>query len=495
MSDALIEQSMFSSLGFYLTVFILLVVSIVLAIILKAQRQRVHQLKRSRLEIQQEEDRVFDFLHGLGKAFSGGVYPEELHRRIVEGAVRILAAHGGALYLVDQEEKILLPAFLTDETPPLVVIPDFFRQATPSLFSLYGVKQKPIDSIKSFLKLHTIARQEGLLGEAWDWDKPRFLNHETLPSALMAQGLDNIFLGPLIYGEKILGVLALTNGVNASFSQGGLELFSAIAEQSAFALYTQIVYKKAEEKRLLDYDLEIAREVQNILLPSDPPTIPGYQISGINIPAQALSGDYFDYLLVDQEHIGIAIADVSGKGVSASLIMTLCRSALRGHAFEESSPAKVLHHVNSQLYSDMKEDMFISMAYVTINFHTHQALLARAGHDAPLFYRAADCSVERLNPKGMAVGIDSGKVFDKFCNDFPFHFESGDCLLLYTDGVTEALDRHGVEFGIQRLMQYLKESALESSENLLKQLTDDIRIFINHQPQHDDITLITIRKL
>ena len=486
---------MLSSFGFYFTIFVLFIVSIVLAIILRVQRRRVSQLKRSRLEIQQEEDRVFDFLHGLGEAFSGGVHSQELHRLIVEGAIRILAAEGGALYLVDREEKMLVPSFLTDETPPLVVIPDFVAQATPSLLSLYGVKKKLLFSLKNFLKIHNVSRQEGLLGEAWDWTKPQFFNHETLPSSLIAQGLDTVFLGPLIYGGRTLGVLAVTNSASTSFSQGGLELFSAIAEQSAFALFTQVVYKEAEEKHLLDRDLEIAREIQKILLPSNSPVVPGYQISGINIPARALSGDYFDYLLVDQEHIGIAIADVSGKGIPASLIMTLCRSALRGHAYEEVSPSSVLHQVNRQLYSDMKEDMFISMAYVTLNFQTNQALLARAGHDAPLLYRARDCSIERLNPKGMAVGIDSGKVFDKFCNDFPFHFEQGDCLLLYTDGVTEAMDRHGTEFGIERLMQYLKESALESSENLLKRLTENIQAFIHHQLQHDDITLITIRKL
>ncbi|MFZ4116240.1 MAG: SpoIIE family protein phosphatase [Chthoniobacterales bacterium] len=486
---------MFSSFGFYLTIFFLLVILIVLAIILRVQRKRVRQLKKSRLEIQQEEDRVFDFLHGLGEAFSGGVHPHELHRLIVEGAARILAAEGGALYLVDREQEMLVPAFLTNETPPLVVIPEFVTQAVSSLSSRYGMPKKSYGTLKNFLKLHTVSRHEGLLGEAWGWKESQFFNCETLPSSLIAQGLDTVFLGPLIYGDTTLGVLAVTNGVNASFSQGGLELFSAIAEQSAFALYSQAVYKEAEEKRLLDHDLEIAREVQKILLPSDPPTVPGYQISGINIPARALSGDYFDYLSVDQEHIGIAIADVSGKGIPASLIMTLCRSALRGHAAEERSPSSVLHRVNRQLYSDMKEDMFISMAYVTLNFQNNQALLARAGHDAPLFYHARDRSIERLNPKGMAVGIDSGKVFDRFCNDFSFHFEQGDCLLLYTDGVTEALNPHGLEFGIERLTHYLAESALESSENLLKRLTENIRIFVNHQPQHDDITLITIRKL
>lgn len=486
---------MFSSFGFYLTIFFLLVVSIVLAIILRVQRRRVHQLKRSRLEIKQEEDRVFDFLHGLGEAFSGGVHPHELHRLIVEGAARILEASGGALYLVDREEEMLVPAFLTENKPPLVVIPEFVTQSAPALLSLYGVKRQPLVSLKNFLQLHTVLRHQGLLGEAWNWKEPQFFNSETLPSALVSQGLDTVFIGPLIYGGRTMGVLAVTNGVDTSFSQGGLELFRAIAEQSAFALYNQVVYKDAEEKRLLDHDLEIAREVQKILLPSDPPVVPGYQISGINIPARALSGDYFDYLLVDKDHIGIAIADVSGKGIPASLIMTLCRSALRGHAFEDISPAQVLQKVNRQLYSDMREDMFISMAYVTINFQTNEALLARAGHDAPLFYHAHDRSIERLNPKGMAVGIDSGEVFDRFCNDFSFRFEPGDCLLLYTDGVTEALDPHGLEFGIERLMKCLEESASESSESLLKRLTDDIRIFVDHQPQHDDITLITIRKL
>ena len=487
--------SMLASLGFYFVIFVLLVISMVLAIILRVQRRRVGHLKRSRLEIKQEEDRVFDFLHGLGEAFSEGVRPGELHRLIVEGAVRILAATGGALYLVNREENILMPAFLTEETPPLVVIPEFVNQSAPALLSFYGVKRQTPSSMKNFLQLHTISRHQGLIGEAWDWNEPQSLGRAHLPAALVAQGLDSVLLGPLIYRNETVGVLALSNGPDNSFSPGGIELFRAIAEQSAFALYNQAVYKDAGEKCLLDHDLEIAREVQKILLPSNPPKVPGYQISGTNIPARALSGDYFDYLSIDENHLGIAIADVSGKGIPASLIMALCRSALRSQASTNSSPSEVLHKVNRQLYPDMREDMFISMAYVIIDQRTNEALLARAGHDAPLFYHAHDESIERLNPKGMAVGIDSGEVFDRFCNDFSFRFEQGDCLLHYTDGVTEALNANGLEFGMDRLMKCLKESATDSSENLLKRLTEDIRNFVNNQPQHDDITLIAIRKL
>ncbi|MBX9742385.1 MAG: SpoIIE family protein phosphatase [Chthoniobacterales bacterium] len=489
---------MFPLFGFY-SVIILLVfllgASIALAIILGAQRRRVGQLKRSRLEIKQEEGRVFDFLHGLGAAFCEGVCPSKLHRLVVEGAMRILSSTGGALYLVDRDENRLIPAFLTENTPPLVVIPDFINQPTPTLLSFYGVKSQAPSSIKSFLQLNTILPGQGLLGEAWEWKQPRFLDSHHLPEKLVAQGLDSVLLGPLIYGERTLGVLAVINGKDNSFSPGGLDLFGAIAEQSAFALYNQAVYKDAGEKRLLDHDLEIAAEVQKILLPSEAPLVSGYQISGVNIPARVLSGDYFDYLFIDEHLIGVAIADVSGKGIPASLIMALCRSALRSQAVTDSSPSNVLHKLNRQLYPDMREDMFISMAYVIINHKTDEALLARAGHDAPLFYRAADHSVERFNPKGMAVGVDSGEVFDRFCSDFSFRFEPGDCLLLYTDGVTEALNTHGLEFGMERLTKCLKENANNSSEILLKRLTDEIRLFINHQPQHDDITLIAIRKL
>jgi len=143
----------------------------------------------------------------------------------------------------------------------------------------------------------------------------------------------------------------------------------------------------------------------------------------------------------------------------------------------------------------MKEDMFISMAYVVLNRHTGEALLARAGHDAPLMYRSAQHQVERFNPKGMAVGIDSGVVFDRFCTDYPFHIGEGDLLLLYTDGLTEALNAEGSEFGVERLSGELLESAGTGVEKTLQHLASSVLDFAGKQPQHDDITLIALQKL
>jgi sigma-B regulation protein RsbU (phosphoserine phosphatase) len=174
--------------------------------------------------------------------------------------------------------------------------------------------------------------------------------------------------------------------------------------------------------------------------------------------------------------------------------MAMCRSVIRSEAIGKTSASEVLRRVNRQLYPDIKEDMFISMAYLILDADGRQVTLARAGHDAPLLYRAATGDVEKLNPKGMALGIDSGEVFNRVCADYSFALEKGDCILLYTDGATEALDQEGMEYGLPRLVQGLQASAPHGAANVVKYLAEDVKTFAGNYPQHDDITLIAIAK-
>jgi len=251
----------------------------------------------------------------------------------------------------------------------------------------------------------------------------------------------------------------------------------------------------ASQLREQEHEIAEARAIQEGLLPKEIPQLPGYEIAGVNIPAGQVSGDYYDYIPIAANRFGIAIADVCGKGVPASLIMAMCRSVLRSVAPSSSSAARVLHQVNRQLYPDIREDMFISMAYLILEKGSENLLLARAGHDAPLLYRTATRSVEKVNPPGMALGIDSGGVFDRVTGDFTVRLESGDCLILYTDGVTEALDSNGIEFGIARLIEVIQGSADESAQAVVVQVTEKVRSFVGSQPQNDDITLVAIRKV
>jgi sigma-B regulation protein RsbU (phosphoserine phosphatase) len=454
------------------------------------QTRRIRALERSHEEIQVEETLVFDFLHGLGEAFSDTIRPNELHRLIVEGATRILDAHGGALYVTDRTGGKLTPAFISNGCPPLVdVPPEILQQAAAT----------PI-ALESYLRLRSIVPGEGLIGRVWQTGQSVcFSELSQVPELVKlrdsAFGTASLMAASLSYGKQDLGVLAVANGpMGAPFSQGDFIVFKSIAEQSAFALYNAIIYSMANEKKRLDHDLEIARDIQRILLPAEAPAINGFQISGINVPARQVSGDYFDYIRVDDERLGIAIADVSGKGIPASLIMAICRSVLRAEAARNPSPADVLRKVNRQLYPDIKEDMFISMAYLILDHERNGITLARGGHDAPLLYKQQSQSVTPIKSPGMVLGIDSGNVFDRITNDFAVPLERDDCLILYTDGVTEALNTEGDEFGLERTTESVRASASNGAQAIVRRVIDDVRNFAGSQPQNDDITLIAIRK-
>src|SRR5437867_8464332 len=454
------------------------------------QIRRIRRLERSHEEIQVEETLVFDFLHGLGEAFRETIRPQELHRLIVEGATRVLDAHGGALYVTDRTGGKLTPAFISKGCPPLVdVPPNILQQAAGA----------PI-ALESFLRLHTIGPGDGLIGRVWQTGQSVCMVEFSEAPELgklrgSAFGSASIMAASLRYGNQDLGVLVLAQGPRGQpFSQGDVVVFKSIAEQSAFALYNAIIYSEANEKKRLDHDLEIARDIQRILLPAEAPAVNGFEINGINVPARQVSGDYFDYIKVDDERLGIAIADVSGKGVPASLIMAICRSVLRSQAMANSSPTDVLRKVNRQLYPDIKEDMFISMAYLVLDHVRGGVTLARAGHDAPLLYQQKSQNVTPLKTPGMVVGIDSGDVFDRLTTDVAVPLEPNDCILLYTDGITEALDDEGNEFGLERTIASVQSSAKEGAQAIVTRLIDDLRNFVGSTPQNDDITMIAIRK-
>ena len=454
------------------------------------QRVRIRQLERSKEEIQIEETLVFDFLHGLGEAFTETIRATDLHRLIVEGAARVLDAQGGALYMMERAGGKLAPAFISKGCPPFIDV---------STQVLQDAASNPA-ALENYLRSHAIAPGEGIIGRVWQTRDPLLLTD--LANAPELAGLRGTSLGaasvmvtPLLYGKQNMGVLALGNGPSSpSFTQSDFVVFKSIAEQSAFALYNAIIYSEANEKKRLDHDLEIARDIQRILLPSEAPVVPGFEIAGINIPARHVSGDYFDYLQVDNDKLGVAIADVSGKGVPASIIMAICRSVLRSQAAGNASPADVLRQVNRQLYPDIKEDMFISMAYVILDHVTGAVTLCRAGHDAPIMFDHETRTAAPVKPPGMVVGIDSGSVFDRITGDFPLSLKPNDCLLLYTDGVTEALDAHGDEFGPERMIECVRTSAPEGAPAVITRLIDELRNFVGAQPQNDDITLIAIRK-
>jgi phosphoserine phosphatase RsbU/P len=447
--------------------------------VFRRQQRIIRDVQREKVKIQVEERRVFDFLHSLGEALTHESRPGDLHGSIVEGALRILEAQGGALYLVDKSGKQLRPAFISINCPPFLELP------------VGGT-----GTVHSQLKLTAVKVSDSMLGAIFLGKDAQFLGSadDRLVNAKL-HGATSAFLAPLCYAGQNLGVLAISrDGEHDVFGQAHFHTFKALAEQSAFSLWDAILHHEAAEKRQIEKDLAIANDVQRILLPSEEPKIDGFETAGTNLPARYLSGDYFDYIPLDEHRYGVVIADVSGKGVPAALLMAMCRSALRVLAPTADAPSEIMRRLNAQLYPDIKEDMFISMAYAVLDSRDGSVKMVRAGHDAPAVFRAKDGTIEMLKPPGMAVGIDSGRAFNRVTADFSVSLEVGDCLVFYTDGVTEALNRAGDEFGLEAMKKAIQASAPEGAAAVVRRVAEDVRAFVGDHPQHDDITLIAIRK-
>ncbi|MFK5921128.1 MAG: SpoIIE family protein phosphatase [Verrucomicrobiota bacterium] len=476
----------------------LILIAILLAVVVLLYRRlnkKIAQLSVEKEAIEVEEHRLFDFLHGLGAALQEDSSPPSMHRYIVNGVIRVVKADAGVLYLLDTSAKKLVPVCLSKQLAPVIPLSaDLVKKATDNA-----------NSLRSYLSLATAKMDSGLLGKTLQDEKPLFA--PALTEHPLFEGSSNPFqenlavmTAPLIYGKKKIGVLAVTKHHSAQpeepgFTANDIDVFTSIAEQSSFALGSALIHTEAHEKHQLEQELRNASEIQRILLPRSSPGLKNYHLAATFTAAKMVSGDYYDYIPVDDHHWGVVIGDVCGKGIPASLIMAMCRSVLRSSAGGQFSPAHVLHALNRVIFPDIREDMFISLLYLIIKDDSGDIVMARAGHDPPLLcHHDQEGSIETLIPAGMAAGIDMGDVFDRIVQDYRFTMKTGDVLLLYTDGVTETLDAEGEEFGVQRLSDVLKASHHEGADVVIEKISAALKDFSGHDQQIDDITLIAVEK-
>jgi sigma-B regulation protein RsbU (phosphoserine phosphatase) len=250
-----------------------------------------------------------------------------------------------------------------------------------------------------------------------------------------------------------------------------------------------------QQKEKLDRELEIAKEIQQLLFPPSSPKIKGFDLSYMNQAATEVGGDYFDFIPIDNNRIGIVIADVSGKGVPGALIMTMVRSIMRSIAPGNLSSRAVLCEINNQISKDLKPDMFITMLYMILDSHNRILTLARAGHDPLVFYHAKEKKNELIKGKGMGIGIVQGKEFEDVLEERVIKLESNDVVCIYTDGATEAKDTNGKEFGKEGLCDAVSVAASGSAQSVVSNIRQRIYRFTGGSPQHDDLTLLVLKAL
>lgn len=308
--------------------------------------------------------------------------------------------------------------------------------------------------------------------------------------------LSRIFIRPF---QKILeGVQAMTMGdLNAKIEVESQDEFGQLATIfNEMTTKIQDSQKGMLEGERMQKEMQVAQEIQHTLLPAEFPQIEGYEIGATYRSAKEVGGDYYDFFWVDPTTLGIVVADVSGKGVPGSMVMTMIRTAMRLEARGNKSSSDVLSKVNTHVTSDMKKGMFVTMFYIILDSRNRSINCSSAGHNPMILYRGKTKEVYFLKPKGFPVGIDlpEENMFEKSMSLQKVSLEKNDMLVIYTDGITEAMNPEKEQFGENRLTQVIKENAHLTPAEFVEKLNQAIAQFTRGAEQNDDITVVAIKE-
>ncbi len=333
----------------------------------------------------------------------------------------------------------------------------------------------------------------GALHHAWDrpFVQPLLDGQEMVSCTAGGAVESNCLVYALRARERLLGALAVGLAPQTKTIAGRrLSILSGIAYQAALAVETSLLYEATVRQERLQHEMTLARRIQQSFLPERPPQVEGWALAVDWRAVRGVGGDFYDFIALDERHLGLLIADVSDKGVGAALYMALSRTVVRAAALGSLSPAETLARANRVLLQDARSGMFVSIFYGILDLATGALTYARAGHNPPLFLRAATGAVSTLYPQGVILGVTDEPLLE----EAELAVQPGDVLLMYTDGVTEAIDAHEDEFGEERLYAVLQTCAGASATTVVERVNAAVHAFIGDQAQSDDYTLLVLTR-
>lgn len=468
---------------------LLLLAAFVMAVGVIHLRGQQRQLRRLLRDHEREHRAVMDFLTHMGAQFRSRLEQDQILESILKFVTDATDARAGAVFLLDAEEREALHARIVEGLfPPLHPVPD-------KVFARHQF-------LTEKLKKEKVRLGEGLVGTVAAERKPLLIveaasDPRIPPSANSIVPVETLMASPLLARGELLGVIVLLNRrtEGAVFSPSDLRLLTALADQAAIAVDLAMLYRELSEKERLEQELSLARSLQQMLLPRSFPPIAGLQIAAYSEPALEVGGDYYDIFEVDEEHVGIAVADVSGKGIPGAMVMATVRSTLRAEARNDHSPRAVLERLNARLRTDTSANVFVTMTYGVLSRSRLRLRFARAGHE-PLIVCGTDASQQpRLySPNGIALGLVDDVMF-RVTEEGELQLHDQEVLILYTDGVVEAMNKAHEEYGAERFLETLRGHASDSPEDIVEAVNADLRRFTRGIKQHDDITLVVLKAL
>lgn len=402
-------------------------------------------------------------LNELARAIGASLDPQEIIGTIVRKSLRAVNAEQGVIHLVDSQANDPMRTLVREMSSSQEH--EHFR-INQTLVGWMQLNKKP-------LLVNSPRSDPRFSGMRWD------------------ESIHSLLCVPLMIKSELKGVLTLYNKKdNLQFTDDDQRLLAIIAAQSGQVIENARLNEREKQLLKMQEELRLAARIQIELLPKSAPVIPGYDIAGRSIPAQSVGGDYFDFIAIDEQRLALCLGDVSGKGLPASLLMSNVQATLRSHALMGLTAQECATRSNRLLFQSTSPEKFVTLFYAILDLRANILSYANAGHEHPIILASAG-SVNRLSTGGIMLGI---------LDDFPFQDDSvqikpGDTMVVFSDGVTEAMNGDEVQFGEGRLQEAIVRHREEDASVLLESIVNAVKSHAGAAPQMDDITILVVKRL
>lgn len=314
---------------------------------------------------------------------------------------------------------------------------------------------------------------------------PRFMS-----STMTIQGIRSVLAVPLGVGEKVFGIVYADSPIaEGRFTEDHLKVLTTLASVAAIRVENARLLEEQMERERMEHELQLASEIQQRFLPTAPPQLAGYELQGISFPCYEIGGDYYDFIEREDRRLVIALGDVSGKGTAAALLMSSLHAAIHAQATSNNSLVETISEVNRYLAENTPTNRFVTLFYAELDAQTGALSFLNAGHNPPIMVHAAG-TMENLASGGLPLGI----MPEAFYREGHTQLQPGDVLVAYSDGVSEAVNPAGEEFGAQRLYEVIARNLDASASGIRDRIEAALSKWAQGTPAADDITLVIVKR-
>jgi sigma-B regulation protein RsbU (phosphoserine phosphatase) len=275
------------------------------------------------------------------------------------------------------------------------------------------------------------------------------------------------------------------------YNREDIDLLHALSNQGAVAIENARLFQENLEKQRMEEELAIGRELQMSMLPAANPKVEGFEIAAFSNSAREVGGDFYDFIEMNSDKLGLVIGDVTGKSVSGALVMSASRSVFRMLSEEELSVGESMIRANKRIKKDIKSGMFVALLYAVLNSHGRSLSLCSAGQTQPIHFCAQKGEANLMETRGDTFPL--GILDDVQYEESRFQLQPGDIIIFYTDGIVEAMNEQREMFGFDRLLEVVGKSGTMTADALLHEIDEQVNNFAGKAVQHDDLTVIVIK--